>query len=207
MLTDMSIDDVHEGYTTELGEIDGIQTVAILNDQSAYHAFTKHDVFEQQVNKHTTDVFTFEGRYSSDTFQGIMPDTGASGVSSAGEPQFKALRKIDPKVQLGMSRAGEHKIRFGKGDPVASRGTVDVSTPLGTITFHVLPTNTPFLFCIKDMDNMGVELHNLKNVLVQGTKVVPVVRKWGHPWMLLNKLEETVAWSHLTESDLRQLHR
>jgi hypothetical protein len=106
-----------------------------------------------------------------------MPDTGASGVSSAREPQFKALRKIDPKVQLDISRAGEHKIRFGKGDPVASRGTVDVSTPLGTITFYVLPTNTPFLFCIKDMDNMGVELHNLKNVLVQGTKVVPVVRK------------------------------
>jgi hypothetical protein len=32
MLTDMSIDDVHKGYVTKLGEIDGIQTVAILND-------------------------------------------------------------------------------------------------------------------------------------------------------------------------------
>jgi hypothetical protein len=65
-----------------------------------------------------------------------------------------------------MLRAGKHKIRFGKEDPVASRGTVDVSTLLGTITFHVLPTNTPFLFCIKDINNIGVELHNLKNVLV-----------------------------------------
>jgi hypothetical protein len=46
MLTDMSIDDVHKGYMTELGEIDGIQTVAILNNQSAYHAFTKDNVFE-----------------------------------------------------------------------------------------------------------------------------------------------------------------
>jgi hypothetical protein len=25
--------------------------------------------------------------------------------------------------------------------------------------------------------------------------------------MLLNKLEETVAWSHLTKSELRQLYR
>jgi hypothetical protein len=95
-----------------------------------------------------------------------MPDTGASGVLSAGEPQFNALRKIDLKVQLNMLRADEHKIRFGKGDPVASRGTVDVSTLLGTIIFYVLPTNTPFLFCIKNMDNISVELHNLKNVLV-----------------------------------------
>jgi hypothetical protein len=57
------------------------------------------------------------------------------------------------------------------------------------------------------MDTMGVEFHNLKNVLVQGRKVVPVVRKWGHAWMLLDKLEETLAWSHLTEPELRQLHR
>jgi hypothetical protein len=65
-----------------------------------------------------------------------------------------------------MSRAGEHKIRFGKGDPVASQGTVDVSTLLGTIIFYVLFINTLFLFCIKDIDNIGVELHNLKNMLV-----------------------------------------
>jgi hypothetical protein len=32
MLTDMFINDVHKGYITELGEIDSIQTVAILND-------------------------------------------------------------------------------------------------------------------------------------------------------------------------------
>jgi hypothetical protein len=65
-----------------------------------------------------------------------------------------------------MLRAGEHKIRFRKGDPVALQGTVNVSTLLSTITFYILPTNTPFLFCIKDMDNIGVELHNLKNMLV-----------------------------------------
>jgi hypothetical protein len=76
-----------------------------------------------------------------------------------------------------MLRAKEHKIRFEKGDLVALQGTVNVSTLLSTIIFHVLPINTPFLFCIKDIDNIGVELHNLKNVLVQGTRVVPVVRK------------------------------
>jgi hypothetical protein len=65
-----------------------------------------------------------------------------------------------------MIRAGKHKIRFGKGDPVVSQGTVDVSTLLSTITFYVLFTNTPFLFCIKDIDNIDVKLYNLKNMLV-----------------------------------------
>jgi hypothetical protein len=65
-----------------------------------------------------------------------------------------------------MLRASKYKIRFRKEDLVALQETVDVSTLLSTIIFHVLLTNTPFLFCIKDIDNIGVKLHNLKNVLV-----------------------------------------
>jgi hypothetical protein len=65
-----------------------------------------------------------------------------------------------------MLKANKHKIRFRKEDLIASRGTVNVSTLLSTITFYVLLTNTPFLFCIKDIDNISVELYNLKNMLV-----------------------------------------
>jgi hypothetical protein len=57
-----------------------------------------------------------------------------------------------------MLRASEHKIRFRKGDLVASQGTVNNSTLLSTITFYVLPINTLFLFYIKDIDNISVEL-------------------------------------------------
>jgi hypothetical protein len=76
-----------------------------------------------------------------------------------------------------MLKAKKHKIKFEKENLVALRGTVNISTLLSTITFYVLLINTLFLFCIKNIDNIGVELHNLKNVLVQRTKVVPVVRK------------------------------
>jgi hypothetical protein len=65
-----------------------------------------------------------------------------------------------------MLRAGKHKIRFRKGDLVALQGTVDISTLLDTITFYVLFINTLFLFCIKDINNIGVKLYNLKNVLL-----------------------------------------
>jgi hypothetical protein len=175
MLADMTIEDIeHEGFLTELGEVDGARIISILNDQSTYHFFTKDDIFQQrQADGQAMDVFTLDNRYSSDTFQGIMPDTGASGVSSAGEPQFMALRRLDPKVRLNTSRAGEQKIKFGDGDPKPSLGTVDVDTPIGTITFHVLPTNTPFLFCLKDMDAMGVELRNKKMCSSEETREYP----------------------------------
>jgi len=160
-----------DNYLTELGEVDGPKTVSILNDQLFVYAVTREDIFAQPLE---VSVFTFEDRYSSGVFQGIMPDSGVSGVSTVGEPQFLALQKLNPKIKLNRTRAGDHRIRFGKGSAIA-KGTVNVETPLGRITFHVVPANTPFLYCIQDMDKMGVKLDNLANVLIQGTKVIPIV--------------------------------
>ena len=48
----MSIDNalysLYRSYITELGEIDNIQIVFILNNHSAYYAFTKDNIFKQQ---------------------------------------------------------------------------------------------------------------------------------------------------------------
>ncbi|RDW58864.1 hypothetical protein BP6252_13340 [Coleophoma cylindrospora] len=134
-----------------------------------------------------------------------MPDTGAAGISTAGEPQLRALQKIQ-KVHLDRTTHGDHKIKFGKGSAV-SKGTVTVDTPLGKIQFQVVPDNTPFLFCIQDMDRMGVKLDNLQNVLIQGKKTIPIVQKWGHPWMMLKPTEEEIPECYLTDTELRQLHR
>lgn len=192
-----------EQFHTALGEINGLKTVSFLEDQTVTHVMTRNDMFH---DPYGNSVFTFEGRYSSETFQGIMPDTGAAGISTAGEPQLQALQKLNAKLHLDRTIAGDHHIRFGKGTTVA-KGTVTVETPLGPITFHIVPENTPFLYCIQDMDRMGVKLDNLENILIQGKKIVPIVRKWGHPWMLLDRTEETMAYSHLTDIELRQLHR
>ena len=51
---------------------------------------------------------------------------------------------------------------------MTSLGTIRVQTPLGYITFHVIPANTLFLFYIRDIDRLGVKLNNLKNILMQG---------------------------------------
>ena len=56
-------------------------------------------------------------------------------------------------------------IRFGKGT-IISLSTIRVYTPLGYITFYVIPINTLFLFCIRDIDKLGVKLNNLKNILI-----------------------------------------
>ncbi|RKF79646.1 integrase and RNaseH domain-containing protein, partial [Golovinomyces cichoracearum] len=76
----LKIDKEYGTFWTEMGEIDGFQTVAILNDQSAFHGIKKEDIFvDQQVQIPPSSVFTCD-RYSSAVFHGIIPDTGTAGV-------------------------------------------------------------------------------------------------------------------------------
>ena len=91
-------------------------------------------------------VFTFNSRYSSETFQGIMPDTGASGISTAGYPQYLALQKSFPEVQLDTTAKGR-EIKFGKGTTTIE-GTIQVLISLRNITFHIVLVDTPFLLYI-----------------------------------------------------------
>jgi hypothetical protein len=77
-----------DNYVTELREINRPETVTILNNYSVFYSLTKTNVFNLPAEP---SAFTFDSRYSSETFQGIMPDSGAAGVSTAGQPQFTAL--------------------------------------------------------------------------------------------------------------------
>jgi hypothetical protein len=136
-----------------------------------------------------------------------MPDTGAAGVSTAGEPQVKVLQKRFPKVTVDTSTAGQYKIFFNDNPEILSLGTIDVETPFGNVYFAVMLINTPFLFCLADMDRYSVYLNNIDNVLVYNGKEHPIVRKWGHSWLLFDDCEAAVAYCHLTEGELRQLYR
>lgn len=206
----------NEQFLTEYGPVNPYQVIQHLNNQSAFHAVTRKDIFknfkDNKSSSFSPDLLnsawqqdnTFLSRYSDFKFQGIIPDTGAAGVSTAGHPQLRALQKQMPSVQINKNRAGEHQIRFGKGEAI-SLGTVEINTPIGKIVFHVVPLHTPFLLCFQDMKQMGVYLNNLENVLVQGQKIVPIVIKFGHPFLLLDQTEESIAFSHLTETELRRL--
>ncbi|RKF78675.1 integrase and RNaseH domain-containing protein [Golovinomyces cichoracearum] len=154
LLIEVKMEDVQNQKSfAKFGEINGAQTVAILRYQSVFHTITKADVFNQpDVNpmfRLTNDsAFTFNDRYTSDTFQGIMPDSGAAGVSTVGAPQCAALQRLGPSIQVDTSTAGKYRIRFGKGE-VLSQGTVRVPTPLGHILSKLFPPTPHFYYAFK----------------------------------------------------------
>jgi hypothetical protein len=52
-------------YVTELEEINGLETVAILNNYSVFYSLIKTNIFNLLAKPL---VFTFDSRYSSETF-------------------------------------------------------------------------------------------------------------------------------------------
>jgi hypothetical protein len=90
---------------------------------------------------------------------------------------------------------------------LAVTGTIDVKTPFGNVYFAVMPTNTPFLFCLADMNRHNVYVNNIDNVLIYNGKEHSIVRKWGHLYLLFNGCETAIAYCHLTKGKLRQLYR
>jgi hypothetical protein len=126
---------------------------------------TKTNVFnEPKVNTFSKPpaslIFTLNNRYSNAIFQGIILDNGAAGVFIIRKPQVVAFQKLDPIVSINISITRNHKICFGKGK-VISIGIIQVSTPLGNIMFHVLSTNTLFLYYLQDIDRIKVKLDNI----------------------------------------------
>ena len=206
---------------SEIGDEDNAQAEAWLCQQSFMHQITGEDIYAAEQPDTIAEHFTIENRYSRDRFQGIMVDTGAASVSTAGRGQLQALQKELPTTTLELSTAGQASVRFGNGEVIHSIGTVVINLPVGQNTFHVLDTPTPFLFSLADMDRLGVYFDNTRNELVtcghdgkggpgtgdraRGNGTIPVVRKWGHPWFFLSKLESTTAF--LTEKEIRTLHR
>jgi hypothetical protein len=68
----------------------------------------------------TVPEYTFltENRYSSNTFIGLLINTGAAAVSTAGYAQYLTYRKVARGIIIDTSTAGAASIRFGAGEPL-----------------------------------------------------------------------------------------
>src|SRR5438045_9219110 len=146
-------------------------------------------------------------------FMGIMIDTGASQKSTAGHGQLMALRATNMAIQMDTLTKGQVSIQFGIGIATLI-GTICIDSPIGTIQFHVIEANMPFLLCFADMDNLKVYYNNLRNVLVTYKGEVPVAQRFGHPILLWDTslqcyLTESFNMNpcYLTDTELRRLHR
>ncbi len=134
---------------------------------------------------HESDPFIYitSERYISYKFYSIMIDKGASKRSTVGYGQFFAYKKKIKQVQVDKSRAGAVTVQFGIGSTSSIRFLL-LDTPIGIVEFHVVEANTLIVLCLEDMHKLNVYFNNLENLLIASTKSVPVVCRFGHPFLL-----------------------
>jgi len=70
-------------YFTKYSEVDSIQTITVLNNQSTLHSIIKLDIFNKLKE---SSVFSFNDKYSANVFYSIIPDTKAAEVFIVGKP-------------------------------------------------------------------------------------------------------------------------
>jgi hypothetical protein len=98
------------------------------------------------------------------------------------------------------------RVKFCNGEPVELIKSVNIKTPIGTITFHVLKAPTPFLMCFRNINRLKVYFNNTTNKIAfaNGRLRAPIIRKWGHFWFFVSKLESA---AFLTNEKLKRLYR
>jgi hypothetical protein len=169
-----------------------------LANQAFCHSLTAEDITMTPADSQDSNPFSYTStasRYSADNFLGIMIDTGASKRSTAGYSQYQALQKLDHTIRLDSTTKGMVNVQFGIGS-TSSIGSIKTVTPIGTIEFHIVKVNTPFLLCLADMDNLQVYFNNLRNVLITPQDEVQVARRFGHSFLLW----DTPLYAYLTSS-------
>ncbi|KHJ33258.1 hypothetical protein EV44_g3270 [Erysiphe necator] len=187
-------------FTTEFNdELNGAKIAVLLANQATEHAIL--------ANSKNCNLKNFDSRYGPSQFQGIVIDTGAANYSTGGYNQWTALQKHQ-KVPIDKSTKSSVNVQFGIG-ATSSIGSIDMITPIGTIKFHIVEANTPFLLCLKDMDSLGVFYNNLTNRIQRGTKSFPIIRRYGHAFLCWGDIftQYITQSSYLSENELRQLHR
>jgi hypothetical protein len=104
-------------------------------------------------------------------------------------------------ITLDTRQAGVAQVKFGKGDAMESIGLVNVKTPIREIIFHILKAFTLFLTSLRNINRLKVYVNNVTNkiLFINSKRRAFLIRKWGHPWFYVSKLE-SVAF--LTDIEL-----
>ncbi|EED20804.1 hypothetical protein TSTA_039980 [Talaromyces stipitatus ATCC 10500] len=167
------------------------------------------------LNPESSHVYLNESRYSSESFKGIVIDTGAAQLSTAGYGQYLAYKRIVRNIDINTTTAGTATVQFGPGDPYQSIGSIDVPTPISTIRFHILTTTIPFLMLLYELDRLKLYFNNTCNLLVNKKmgKITPVIHQFGHPFLVWDYSYHTHLLTLfdynpclLTDTELRRLH-
>jgi hypothetical protein len=225
--SDIQEQETSETFLTTFGPFTDDQAfniTTVLADRSFAHSIAPENSSASSPVGPVTDVTNREQdpfayitteRYTSKEFYGVMIDTGASKMSTAGYGQYLAYKTTtNDNTDINTMQTGAVNVQFGIGS-TASIGSVIVKTPIGLVDFHVVKADTPFLLCLADMDRLRVYYNNVTDTLIgPAITTLPITRRFGHPFLVWGEalrtyVQESFDYNpcYLTSTEIHRLHR
>ncbi|RAL65012.1 hypothetical protein DID88_001120 [Monilinia fructigena] len=194
------VEEISRTFFTSVGSYDAQKVAIALNNAASVHMMTAEICVAEQE------------RYNADEFMGIMIDTGASRRSTVGYNQYLAWKAIE-NTEYNPATAGQANVTYGIGS-TTSIGSFWMKLPFGDVEWNVMRADTPFLFCLADMDRFKFKYDNIDDVAITPHMILPVYRRFAHPFLTWKvKLQNVIQHSIddgeclLTEVELRRIHR
>ena len=188
-----------EVFCTSLNTLknsDCILTTNLFTDHAAKHQITNIDESENSSTENSgiensnisyAYIFSTSFRYDDTKFKNLLINSNAATRSTDDIEQLKVLQKIDDTIQLNQSTAGSTNFVF-EINSTDSIGSINISTSIESITFHIINVNIPFLLCLANLDKSGTFFNNVTNEIIQQKppKSHLVFKKYGHAFLLWN---------------------
>ena len=174
-----------------LKNFDCILTTNLFTDHAAKHQIIDIDESETPNIENSSISYAYISstsfRYDDTEFKGLLIDSKAATRSTDGIGQLKALQKIDDTIQLDQSTAGSANFVFDI-ESIGSIESINISTSIGSITFHIISVNTFFLLFLANLDKSEAFFNNVTNKVIQQHQKFlrshSVFRKYGHAFLL-----------------------
>ena len=214
-------DEVFCNSLNTLKNFDCILIINFLTDHAAKHQITDIDESENS----NIENFSISYAYTSSTsfkydvteFKDLLIDSDAATRSTDDIGQLKALQKIDDTIQLNQSTAESANFVFEIGS-TGSIGSINISTSIEPITFHIISVNILFLLCLTNLDKSETFFNNVTNKVIQQHQKLfrshPVFKKYEHAFLLWNIfiyafINESFIqhFCFFIETEIRRLHR
>ena len=146
------------------------------------------------------------------SFKGVLCDTGANRSSTMSLDQYHAYCREHltlASLQHATIDTSKRKSINGFGESVTRTiGQTRIRIPIAglgisrIVTFNIVDTNSPSILCLRDMEDMGLEISIQENCLLLGDRRHELEVENDLLW-----LRWTPEYSFYTEQELRKLHR
>jgi hypothetical protein len=132
-----------------------------------------------------TDLFTYmiTDRYTLEMFYDIMIDSDFFRRLTADYEQFLAYQKDKKNDLIDTIKAETVNVQF-EIDSIFSLKLITIDTSRELMKFHVIKVDTFFLLSLADMNRLKVYFNNVENLLVDKIKILSVIRRFDHGFLL-----------------------